>query len=57
MNNLVIHKDWVLYLHWNGKVLAVIKVGNATSVGDFTEIHVINKLYFKEAIDSLEEER
>ena len=57
MDNLVIHQDWVLYLHWDGEELTIKQVGEAVQLEDFTEIQVNDKYFFKKAVERSEEER
>ena len=57
MDSLVIQKEWVLYLHWDGEELTIKQVGEAVQLEDFTEIHVNDKYFFKKAVERSEEER
>jgi hypothetical protein len=53
---LVIHKDRILFFDGDEDI-TVRQVGYAIQVGDFTEIHIKDKYFFKKAVDRLEEER
>jgi len=56
-DRLVIHKDWILYLHGDDNELTITQVGKAVPVGDFIEIHITDKYFFRKAVERSEEER
>jgi hypothetical protein len=56
-HQLVIHKDKVLYFDGTDDEFSVRFVGFTVQVGDFTEIHIKDKYFFRKAIIRLEEER
>lgn len=53
---LVIHKDRILFFDGDEE-FTVRLVGVAVQVGDFTEIHIKDKYFFKKAVERLKEER